>query len=208
MSRFNAAFEIHVHGHVPLRANVRFADLQDALMPLWRYSGANSLEEGATSRYEDEAGILFDMQDHCLQMCWTVAGDDDFRQVLEDVCMNLNDIAAIGAAIEVTFYDAEYEDESDGTTESRDDFMILFVGPTPSAILQVQRDILVQDVINLMERHFDGVELGGVVAEIDKLYSQKFDSLVNSLEIGRAQRGPGGGPGTGHGGSRKPRHLH
>jgi len=27
--------------------------------------------------------------------------------------------------------------------------------------MQVQRDLLVQDVVNLMERHFDGAELGG-----------------------------------------------
>jgi hypothetical protein len=83
---------------------------------------------------------------------------------------------------------------------------MLFVGPTPAAIMQVQRDLLVEDVVNLMERHFDGSELGGVVAEIDKLFSQRFDALVNSLEIGKPPRGLGGGPG--HGGGRRPRHLH
>ena len=31
------------------------------------------------------------------------------------------------------------------------------------------RDLLVEDVVHLMERHFDGAELGGVVAEIDPL---------------------------------------
>ena len=73
--------------------------------------------------------------------------------------------------------------------------------------MQAQRDLLVQDVVNLMERHFDGAELGGVVAEIDKLFSLRFDNLVSSLEMGR-RRGPGSG-GTGHaGGGRKPRHLH
>jgi hypothetical protein len=58
-----------------------------------------------------------------------------------------------------------------------------------------------------MERHFDGAELGGVVNEIDKLFSERFDSLVNSLDLGRPPRGPNGGHGGGHGG-RKPRHLH
>ena len=48
----------------------------------------------------------------------------------------------------------------------------------------------------------------GVVGEIDKLFSQRFDALVNSLEIGRPPRSPGGG-GSGHGGGgRRPRHLH
>lgn len=110
--------------------------------------------------------------------------------------MSLNELAEQGAAIEVTFYDADFdEDEEEQGAESRDDFVMLFVGPTPAAIMQVQRDLLVQDVVNMMERHFDGAELGGVVAEIDKLFSQRFDALVNSLEIGKPPRGPGGGLG-------------
>jgi hypothetical protein len=85
---------------------------------------------------------------------------------------------------------------------------MLFVGPTPADIMQAQRDMLVNDVIQLMERHFDGAELGGVVNEIDKLFSERFDNLVNSLDLGRPPRGPNGGhSGGGHGG-RKPRHLH
>ena len=65
------------------------------------------------------------------------------------------------------------------------------------------------DVVNMMERHFDGSELGGVVAEIDKLFSQRFDNLVSSLDIGKPPRGPGGGnSGHGGGGGRRPRHLH
>jgi hypothetical protein len=75
--------------------------------------------------------------------------------------------------------------------------------------MQVQRDLLVQDVVNMMERHFDGAELGGVVAEIDKLFGQRFDDLVNSMQLGKPPRGTGGGHGGGHGGGgRKPRHLH
>jgi hypothetical protein len=140
-----------------------------------------------------------------------VRGDEDFRQSLDEMCMSLNELAELGAAIEVTFYDADFdEDEEDDGTESRDDFVMLFVGPTPAAIMQVQRDLLVQDVVNMMERHFDGAELGGVVAEIDKLFTQRFDALVNSLEIGKPPRGSGrpGASGGGHGGGRRPRHLH
>lgn len=208
MSRFNATFEIHVHGQVVLRPEVTYSQLQDALKPLWRYAGAKSLADAAKSSYEDEPGIRMDAHEHLLQMCWTVPGDDDFRQTLDEVCMNLNEVALSGAAIEITFYDAEFdEEEVPPGTESRDDFLMLFVGPDPAAIMQVQRDILVQDTINLLERHFDGSELGGVVAEIDKLFSQRFDDLVNSLEIGKPPRGSGGTSG-GHGGGRKPRHLH
>jgi len=61
-----------------------------------------------------------------------------------------------------------------------------------------------------MERHFDGAELGGVVGEIDKLFGQRFEDLVSSLELGKPPRGGMGGSGPqGHGGGgRRPRHLH
>ena len=211
MARYNAPLEIHVHGQVALRSNVTFQQLQDVLKPLWKYAGARSLSDATGSFYEDEPGIKFDAQEHLLQMCWTVEGDDDFRQALDEMCMNLNEVAQTGSAIEVTFYDAEFDEEEEGDSpdaESRDDFVMLFVGPDPASIMQVQRDLLVQDVVSLMERHFDGAELGGVVAAVDNLFSQRFDDLVNSLQLGKPPRGSGGGGGMGHGGGRKPRHLH
>ena len=216
MARLNNPFEIHVHGQVPMRADVSFDHVQEALKPIWKYAGARSLADGATSVYEDEPGITFDAKEHLLQLCWTVAGDEDFRQALDEMCMSLNEISETGATIEVTFYDTDFDedDEEDEDEESRDDFVMLFVGPNPAAIMQVQRDLLVQDMIGLMERHFDGAELSGVVAEVDKLFALRFDSLVNSLELGRPPRGSGGSGGSGgmggqgHGGGRKPRHLH
>lgn len=212
MSNYNAPFEIHVHGQVQLRSDVDFDQLQEALRPLWKYAGARSLASGAASAYEEEPGIQFDPKAHVLQMCWTVRGDEDFRQSLDEMCMGLNELAETGAAIEVTFYDAEFDDEDgDGPAEdaeARDDFVMLFVGPTPAAIMQVQRDLLVQDVISMMERHFDASELGGVVEEIDKLFNQRFDALVNSLELGKPPRGSGGSGGGHGGGGRRPRHLH
>ncbi len=210
MARYNAPLEIHVHGQVTLRGDVTFEQIQDALKPLWKYAGARSLTDASGSFYEDEPGIQFEAREHLLQMCWTVEGDDDFRQALDEMCMNLNEVAQTGAAIEVTFYDAEFDDDEEedaSDAESRDDFVILFVGPDPASIMQVQRDLLVQDVVSLMERHFDGAELGGVVAAVDTLFSQRFDDLVNSLQLGKPPRGSGGG-GMGHGGGRKPRHLH
>lgn len=212
MSSNNTPFEIHVHGEVPLRDDVTFEQIQEALKPLWRYSGAKSLAAAAHSAYEEEPGIRFDEQKHALQLCWTVPGDEDFRQALDEMCMGLNDLALTGAPIEVTFYDADFDDEdddSDDEEEARDDFAMYFVGPTPAAIMQVQRDLLVQDAIGLLERHFDGSELGEVVTAIDRLFEKRFDALVSSMQLGKPPRGSGGSSGgSGHGGGRKPRHLH
>ena len=211
MTSFSAPFEIHVHGEILLRDDVDFKALQEAAKPLWKYAGAKSLTEGAQSLYEEEPGIRFEAADHKLQLCWTVRGDEDFRQVLDDLCMNINEISAAGAQLEITFYDTEFEDEDESRgAESRDDFLILFVGPDPASIMQAQRDLLVQDVVGLMERHFDGSELSGVVQEIDKLFSERFSDLVSSLELGKPPRGSGGGgpQGGGHGGGRRPRHMH
>ncbi|RCW68031.1 DUF6806 family protein [Pseudorhodoferax soli] len=212
MSRYNAPFEIHVHGQVPLRADVNYEQIQEALKPLWKYAGARSLAAAAASAYEEEPGIRFEPAEHLLDMCWTVPGDEDFKQALDEMCMSLNELSGQGAAIEVSFYDAEFDEddeEAPDDEESRDDFVMLFVGPNPAAIMQVQRDLLVQDVIHTMERHFDASELSGVVAEIDKLFTQRFDALTNSLDLGKPSRGPGSGGGShGGGGGRRPRHLH
>ena len=75
--------------------------------------------------------------------------------------------------------------------------------------MQVQRDLLVRDVTSMMERHFDALELTGVVQEIDRLFSRRFDALVESLELGRPPKGGSGS--SGHrppGGRNKPKHLH
>ena len=210
MARHNTPFEIHVHGEILLRADVTFEQVQDALKPIWKYAGGKSLVAAATSVYEEEPGIRFEPKKHLLQLCWTVAGDEDFRQALDEMCMGLNELAETGAPIEVTFYDADFdEDEEDDESEARDDFAMYFVGPTPASIMQVQRDLLVQDLIGLMERHFDGSELSDVVAAVDKLFEKRFDALVNSMQLGKPPRGQGGSQGgSSHSGGRKPRHLH
>ncbi|MEY3763265.1 MAG: hypothetical protein RL281_1870 [Pseudomonadota bacterium] len=110
MTSFSAPFEIHVHGEILLRDDVDFKALQEAAKPLWKYAGAKSLTEGAQSLYEEEPGIRFEAADHKLQLCWTVRGDEDFRQVLDDLCMNINEISAAGAQLEITFYDTEFEE--------------------------------------------------------------------------------------------------
>ena len=159
MPRYNAPFEIHVHGDVPLRSDVTFEQIQEALKPLWKYAGAKSLADGATSSYEEEPGIRYEQKDHVLQMCWTVAGDEDFRQALDEMCMGLNELSDRGAAIEVTFYDTDFdEEEGDPDEESRDDFLMLFGGRAQPIMAHfVQAGKLTLDDVRQVEQHLHEV---------------------------------------------------
>jgi hypothetical protein len=198
MTHLPPSFEIHVHGDVPLRADVKAAQVEEALRPLWQYVGARSLKSGAASNFEEEPGIRFDARQHLLTLCWTLSGNEDFRFALDEMCVGLNEIAAAGSAIEVSFFDSEFDEEDHANEEeARDDFVILFVGPTPADIMQVQRNILVEHVTAIMEQHFDAEELDGVVGEIDKLFHQRFDRMVSSLQLGKPPRS-GAAPRTGH----------
>jgi hypothetical protein len=207
MSQYDTPFEIHVHGDIALRVGTSLEQVQETLKPLWAYTGAHTLAQAAASAYHEEPGIRFDAASAQLQMCWTVGGDLDFRQSIEEMCLGLNELAARGAAIEVSFHDMAFDEEDAGPDEqARDDFLMMFVGPTPEAILQVQRDMLADDVMRVMERHFDTAELSGVVAEIDKLFAARLQSLTESLQLGR--KPSVGGSASNHGGPRRPRHLH
>jgi hypothetical protein len=72
------------------------------------------------------------------------------------------------------------DEEEEG--EFFEESTLLFVGPTPAAIMDIQRDVMVQDVIHILERHFEPEKLEGVIREVDKLFIDKFESLIDSLE--------------------------
>jgi hypothetical protein len=223
----NQPLEMHIHGDVPCRHGVTATDIENALAPLLEYTKRHYAAQGGSSLYEEEPGIQFSEPDHVLHFCWSVAGNVDFRETLDELVMGLNDISREGAALEVSFYDLEFDDEdwddhastdANGEEEddSLDDFFVLFVGPTPAAIMQVQRDLLVQDVSALMERHFEKDEMIPVIEAIDKMWEGRFKDLVSSLKFpsyakgGANNMGGNGGNGThgfgGHG--RKSRHSH
>ncbi len=204
MSTINEVFEIHLHGQVQLRQDVTDKDISDALKPLWSQTGENTFKKGSSSIYEDEPGIVVDSKEHMLRICWTVVGEMKFHQNLDEFCMGLNELTAIGAAFEVTFYNEQFEsgDQEDFVPDEEEEgeffeeSMLLFVGPTPAAIMDVQRDVMVQDVIHILERHFEPEKLEGVIREVDKLFIDKFENLIDSLE-----RMPQSSPGKLSGGS-------
>ncbi len=190
MSTINEVFEIHLHGQVQLRQDVMDKEITEALKPLWIQTGEHTFKKGAASIYEDEPGIVIDHQEHVLRICWTVVGEMSFHQNLEEFCMGVNELTAMGAAFEVTFYNEQFESgdqedfvpDEDEEGEFFEESSLLFVGPTPAAIMDVQRDVMVQDVIHILERHFEPEKLEGVIREVDKLFINKFESLIDSLD--------------------------
>jgi hypothetical protein len=86
----------------------------------------------------------------------------------------------------------EADDEDDETAdEPRDQFFMLFIGPTPATILQVHRDLMVRDVVSLMERHFETHELLGVVSEIDALFANRLTYLMGTVQLRVPRLGTG-----------------
>ena len=142
-------------------------------------------------------------------MCWTVRGDEDSVQSLDEMCMGINELAEQGAAIEVTFMTPSLmKKDAPEDEDARDDFAMLSSAPRPAAIMQVQRDLLVQDVVNPMERHFDASGTWWRGVEVDKLFAQRFDAPGRVHWKSASHRVVWRAGGSGHGGGRRPRHLH
>lgn len=102
--------EIRVHGQCRRGPGTRFEQLQEALKPLWMcMRGARLLRDGATSAYEEEPGPPTTPKQRT-----QYAGSGHDRGLspksLTKSCMGLNELAEHGAAIEVTFYDAEFDE--------------------------------------------------------------------------------------------------
>jgi len=167
MNQPGAQYEIHLHGDVPLRHDVTAGQVELALSPLWKFTDASSFQDGAKSYYEDETGLVLNLEEHTLSMCWTVQGDDSFDEIVQGLCKGLNELAREGAPIEVSYVDLDDD-------ASADEYHLLFVGPTSEAIVKAQRDLLIKEVMDLMERHFEATQLTGVVNEINRLFEERL----------------------------------
>jgi hypothetical protein len=196
MSRDYAQYEIHVHGDVPIKPGVTPKQIEDAVKPLWRYAGARSLAD-APSLFEEEPGIAYDAPKNVLAICWTVEGNTDFQNALDEACAGICDLSSEGAGIEVSYYDNDDE-------EGRDEFGLIFVGPTPEAIHETQRQYMLEDVTRLMERHFDRGEMVDVIDAVNRLFAKRLLSIAQGQKLTRFELPSGGG--NSHGGGK--RHLH
>ena len=165
--------EVHVHGNIPLRPGVTQAQVETALRPWLEYIDEDSLAD-AHSVYEDEPGIGFDARERLLEICWTGDVGRTFREHVEPALLGLNPLTERAAEIEITYYHDDGQDE----------FGVVFVGPTPEAIHEAQRQAMIEDVSNILARQFGESEIGEVVALLNELFARTAPSAGGTLRQG------------------------
>lgn len=154
--------EAHVHGEIPIKRGVSVGDIEAALRPWFDYVDVDSLAE-ATSAREDEPGLSMDSRRRVLQICWTGWVGRNFQRVVEESLAQLGQFAEQTAEVEISFF---HED-------GRDEFGVVFIGPSADAIEAAKRKRMVKDVATLLSRQFSESEIGEVTTVIDKLFEQR-----------------------------------
>lgn len=153
--------EVHIHGDVPLRAGVTQTQVEAALRPLLEYIDEDNLAD-VRSVYEDEPGIVFDARERVLQVCWSGDVGRNFGERVQAALAELAPYTERAAGVSISYYHDDGQDEFD----------MLFVGPTPEAIHEAERQYIVEEMSRLLGRHFSEAEVGEVVALVNQLFSR------------------------------------
>jgi hypothetical protein len=171
--------EVHLHGNVPLRPGVTLAQVEAALRSLLEYIDVDDLAE-AKSVYEDEPGIVFDPKERLLEICWSGDVGSNFKDHVSSALASLNSFTERAAEVEVTYY------HDDGT----DEYQLVFIGPTPEAIHEAQRQAMIDDVSAVLARQFGDSEVGEVVALINQLFLRASPSAAGRTVSAAAVQAP------------------
>jgi hypothetical protein len=154
--------EVHVHGTVLLRNGVSQTDIELALRAWFDYVDVDGLAD-ARSAHQDEPGIAFDRRRRALEICWTGYVGRNFQQSLEGAFESLSPYSEEAAAVEVSYYHEDGQDEHSW----------VFVGPTPESIRDMQRRRMIDDLSALLNRHFGDAEIGEVTALVNQLFARR-----------------------------------
>ncbi|HWQ39874.1 MAG TPA: DUF6806 family protein [Burkholderiales bacterium] len=163
--------EVHVHGTVLLKAGTSTAQIEAALRPWLDYIDEDSLGD-AKSVHPDEPGIVFDRRRRVLDVCWTGDVGRSFRQILGDALEALNAYSEEAASFDITYYHAD----------GRDEFDVMFVGPTAEAIHEARRRRMFEDLRHLLGREFSEAETGQVLALVDQLFERHWQSAEDESQ--------------------------
>ena len=163
--------EVHVHGTVLLKAGTSTAQIEAALRPWLDYVDEDSLAD-AKSVHADEPGIVFDRRRRVLDVCWTGDVGRSFRQILGEAMDALNGYSEEAASFDITYYHAD----------GRDEFDVMFVGPTAEAVHQARRRRMFEDLQHLLSREFNESETGQVRALVNQLFEHHWQSAQDSAQ--------------------------
>ncbi|HEX4986201.1 MAG TPA: DUF6806 family protein [Burkholderiales bacterium] len=167
--------EAHIHGTVLLRPGTTTAQIEEALRPWLEYIDEDNLAD-AKSVHPDEPGLVFDRRRRVLEVCWTGDVGRSFHQTVAAALSALNPFSEEAAAFEISYY----------LEDGKDEFSLVFVGPTPDSIFEAQRGLMIEDVRNLLARQFSDPEIDQVVALVNQLFERNAKTAVSG-----AQSSPG-----------------
>ncbi|HQR60089.1 MAG TPA: hypothetical protein PLH03_01845 [Methylophilaceae bacterium] len=162
--------EVHVHGYLELVECITNRQVEDSLRPLLQYLDVEHLKE-VQSLEPDQAGFAFNDRNYTLEMCCTLEVGRNFLPSLEQAMQGLGKLVETATAIEIITY---HEDED------RDETQLLFVGPTPEAILDAQRRYMLEDVSALLSRHFRQEAVNEVLALVGDLFQREQNTVTKS----------------------------
>jgi hypothetical protein len=154
--------EVHVHGYIELVEGVSRRQVESTLLPLLNYLDVEHLKE-LKSLEPDQPGFVFSDNNWTLEMCCTLEVGRNFFSALEQAMLALGRLVEKATAIEIIFY---HED-------GRDETQLMFVGPSPEAILDAQRRHMLEDVSALLARHFKQEAVDEVLAVINNLFQRE-----------------------------------
>ena len=153
--------EVHVHGSVFLCKGVKLAQIELALRPWLDYIDPDHIAD-AKSMEREEPGIVFDVNERVVSICWTGDVGRSFHNKLTEACNSLGPLTEYASEVEVTYYPDSGEDE----------FHQFFVGPSPEAIHEFRRQCVVEDIHHMLSRHLGKPE----VEQVTELVTRMFDA--------------------------------
>ena len=157
--------EVHVHGTILLRAGINVEQMESAMRPLLDYIDEDSLAD-VRSIHADEPGIAFDRNRRVMEICWTGDVGRSFRQLLSEAMDALNAYTEEAAPIDITYY---HED-------GRDEFDVIFVGPTKETIDKARRERMTEDLKHVLAREFEEVEIVQVLNLVDQMFDRLWET--------------------------------
>lgn len=157
--------EVHVHGTILLRSGTSAEQMESAMRPLLDYIDEDSLAD-VRSIHPDEPGIVFDRQRRIIEICWTGDVGRSFRQLFAEALEALNAYCEEAAPVDITYY---HED-------GRDEFDVMFVGPTAEAIDRARRQRMMEDLQHVLARDFDDAEITQVLNLVNQLFDRRWET--------------------------------